>query len=85
MQMEVTNEAVAKAGELEDEEKGGELQDDEKEVNEKMSLFNASGIRLPEYWQCIRYIAPSNEKKDWKRTKAQVFLHNNYNNCSYNP
>ena len=33
-------------------------------------LFKAMGVRNPEFWQCIRYIAPNGENKKWKSTDA---------------
>ena len=31
-----------------------------------MNMFQASGVRNPEYWQCIRYIVPAGDKeKKW--------------------
>ena len=36
-----------------------------------MKLFEASGLRNPEYWQCIRYIAPDDVMKNkWKSSDA---------------
>jgi len=36
-----------------------------------MKLFEASGLRNPEYWQCIRYIAPDDVTKNkWKSSDA---------------
>ncbi len=35
-----------------------------------LHLFKAKGIRHPEFWQCVRYIAPSAEKKEWKSKDA---------------
>jgi len=38
---------------------------------EKQRLFQATGMRNPEYWQCIRYIAPDDtKKKKWKSYDA---------------
>jgi hypothetical protein len=47
------------------EAKGGEGEEDKKEEEKGLNLFAATGVRLPKYWQCIRYIAPSQEKKNW--------------------
>ena len=35
-----------------------------------LHLFKAKGIQHPEFWQCIRYIAPSGEQKEWKSKDA---------------
>jgi BED zinc finger len=43
--------------------------DDEEEENidyEETQLYYPSGIKNKEMWQCIRYVAPSFEKKKWK-------------------
>jgi len=38
---------------------------------EKIEVFKATGMRNPEYWQCIRYIAPDDvKKKKWKSYNA---------------
>ena len=42
-----------------------------KEEQPELHLFEAKGLRHPEFWQCIRYIAPSNEKKKWKSTDSK--------------
>ena len=82
VRMEVTTETEEKVGEVEAEEKGGEPEDDDKteedkteeeeklKENEKLTLFAATGVRKQEYWQCIRYIAPSNEDKKWTSMDA---------------
>ena len=31
-----------------------------------LNLFKPKYVKNPEYWQCIYYIAPTNEKKKWK-------------------
>jgi hypothetical protein len=46
-------------------QKGGEGEEDKKEEEKGVNLFAATGVWLPEYWQCIHYIAPSQEKKNW--------------------
>ena len=33
-----------------------------------LNLFKPKGVQNHEYWQCIYYIAPTNERKDWKAT-----------------
>ncbi|XP_040569699.1 E3 SUMO-protein ligase ZBED1 [Lepeophtheirus salmonis] len=33
-------------------------------------LFNQVRLRRPEYWQCIKLIAPSDERKTWKASDA---------------
>ena len=50
-----------------------EKKDEEKkkEKENQIYLFKATGIRNPEYWQCIRYIAPTEEKKNWKSSDAK--------------
>jgi hypothetical protein len=43
--------------------------EDEEEENidyEESQLYYPCGINNKEMWQCIRYVAPSNEKKKWK-------------------
>ena len=43
--------------------------DSKEEANidyEESQLYYPSGIKNKEMWQCIRYVAPSNEKKKWK-------------------
>jgi hypothetical protein len=61
--MEHLHKAEAKGGEGEEDKK--EEQEDKKEEETGLNLFAATGVRLPEYWQCIRFIAPSQEKKNW--------------------
>ena len=42
---------------------------DNAEVNlnfDESQLYYPSGIKKEELWQCIRYVAPSKEKKQWK-------------------
>ena len=42
-----------------------------KEEEDQIYLFKATGVRNPEYWQCIRYIAPTGEKKNWRSSDAK--------------
>jgi len=35
-----------------------------------LNLFKAIGVKYPEYWQCIRYIAPTDEQKKWTSREA---------------
>ena len=37
---------------------------------EPFNLFKVKGVSKQEYWQCISYIAPTNEKKAWKAKDA---------------
>ena len=37
---------------------------------EPFNLFKVKGVTKQEYWQCISYIAPTNEKKAWKAKDA---------------
>lgn len=48
------------------------VEDEQQEADEEsgLSLFQATGIRNPEYWQCIRYIAPSPALRKWKTKDA---------------
>lgn len=39
---------------------------------QQLNLFKVRGVRHPEYWQCIEYVAPSNEKKEWKASEAEA-------------
>ena len=41
------------------------------QMEPQLKLFKAMGVRNPEYWQCIRYIAPDDvEKNIWKKSDA---------------
>ena len=31
-----------------------------------LNLYKPKHVKNPVYWQCICYIAPTNEKKEWK-------------------
>ena len=37
-----------------------------KPSDQTLNLFQPRGVSHPENWQCIYYIAPTNEKKNWK-------------------
>jgi hypothetical protein len=47
-----------------------EAEEEKKEEINEINLFKATGVRNPEYWQCIRYIAPTGGKKKWKSSDA---------------
>ena len=37
-----------------------------KPSDQTLNLFKPKGVSNPENWQCIYYITPTNEKKNWK-------------------
>ena len=43
---------------------------EEKTRETELNLFNAKGLRRPEFWQCMKYIAPTLEKKKWLPKEA---------------
>ena len=40
------------------------------EENKKITLFDMVGSRKPQYWVCIKLIAPNSSKKKWKTTEC---------------
>jgi len=46
---------------------GGNVEED---VSQQYNLFKATGVKNPGMWQCMKYIAPTNEKKNWKAKDA---------------
>jgi hypothetical protein len=64
--MEHLHKAEVKGGEGEKDKKEGEEDKKEGEGEEKgLNLFATTGVRRPEYWQCICYITPLQEKENW--------------------
>lgn len=51
-----------------EEEKGEENAQNVENV--PLNLFEVLGVKSPELWQCISYVAPSNERKKWKAKDA---------------
>lgn len=48
-----------------------EVVEEKEEVNgDEPNLFKVQGVKNPEIWQCCYYVAPTNEKKQWKTNQA---------------
>jgi len=47
-----------------------EVETEETKSETDLNLFNVKGVRRPELWQCMKFIAPTVEKKKWLSTEA---------------